>query len=968
MNESQIRILHVDDDQALLELTADFLKREDDRLTVETTTSVDEGIVQIKHNPPDCVVSDYDMPEKDGLEFLRTVREIRPELPFILFTGKGSESVASDAMAAGVTDYLQKDTGTEQYELLANRVVNSVKARRAAQEAARQEELMRLTEFAGDTGGWELELETEQFRVTEGARRLLGLSSDESPTIEQVLDMYHPDDRGEFRDALTQVAETRDDAQGTWRIRTTVGEQRLLDVTITPARSNGQVTALRGAMHDITEQRERRQELEQLIKTVPDCVVKLDHEGEFVFANERTEAVFGLEPAEVTGRMYNDPSWDLRDPEGNPIPDEQLPFRRVQNTGEPVYGQRLDLECPDGTRKLLLINGAPLFDENGTFEGAVFSLTDATEIRKSKRELELERQFIDQSLNALEDLFCVLETDGTIRRWNERVVDVTGYTESELDGMAATELFPECEQRKIGRSIEQTLESGRKTVEARVQTSGGDRIPYEWTGTRLTDPNGETTGVVVVGRNLSERRQRERRFRALVEQSSDSISVVDEEGQFQYQSPSVEHILGYTPDEILGDSAWEYIHPDDRGAVRETFERWKQSSAANEVSEIEYRARDADGSWRWLEAHVTEQLDNPAVDGYVINSRDITARKEREQQLRKTRDLMASMEQLADVGAWEYNCATEELMITAGGKRIYGIDPDAELTLAEAFELSRPEDRERLKGRFETCRETGEPYEIDIRFSTETGEQRWVTTRGERVQYDGGETVVRGYTQDITERKRRSQELARRNTRLEEFTSVVSHDLRNPLQVAEGRLELAQTECDSDHLTEIADAIDRSQALIDDLLTIARTGDMVGSIEAVSVATQVEECWKVVPSDDATLTIESDQTIRADPSQLQQLLENLVANAIEHGGTDVTVSVGGVTDGFYVADDGTGIPEQKRDSVFEAGYSTAQGGTGFGLRIVRQIADAHGWEVEITDSHSGGTRVEVTGVDICREL
>jgi len=85
-----------------------------------------------------------------------------------------------------------------------------------------------------------------------------------------------------------------------------------------------------------------------------------------------------------------------------------------------------------------------------------------------------------------------------------------------------------------------------------------------------------------------------------------------------------------------------------------------------------------------------------------------------------------------------------------------------------------------------------------------------MTTRGEPVQYDSGETVVRGYTQDITERKRRSQELTRRNDRFEEFTSVVSHDLRNPLQVAEGRLELAQTECDSDHLTEIADAVTSS--------------------------------------------------------------------------------------------------------------------------------------------------------------
>jgi len=132
----QIRVLHVDDDTELADIVATFLERTDDRFTVHIETSPTDGFDYLLGNPVDCVVSDHDMPGTTGIEFLEQVRERYPDLPFVLYTGKGSEEVASDAISAGVTDYLQKDSGTDHYAVLANRVSNAVdqaRSRRAAE-------------------------------------------------------------------------------------------------------------------------------------------------------------------------------------------------------------------------------------------------------------------------------------------------------------------------------------------------------------------------------------------------------------------------------------------------------------------------------------------------------------------------------------------------------------------------------------------------------------------------------------------------------------------------------------------------------------------------------------------------------------------------------------------------------------------------------------------------------------------
>ena len=231
------------------------------------------------------------------------------------------------------------------------------------------------------------------------------------------------------------------------------------------------------------------------------------------------------------------------------------------------------------------------------------------------------------------------------------------------------------------------------------------------------------------------------------------------------------------------------------------------------------------------------------------------------------------------------------------------------------------------------------------------------------------------YEYDNREYRRR---LEAQNDRLERFASMVSHDLRNPLNVATSHLELLRDEHESEHIGEIGRGLDRMESLIQDILLLARQGEEIGERTELELAAVARQAWGGVVTEDGHLTVADDRVVNADESRLVQLFENLFRNSVEHGSTNsrtqsddavehgngnVEVTVGTLPAGFYVEDDGPGIPVDERERVFDQGYSGDSDGTGIGLRIVAEIAHGHGWEVAVTESAAGGARFEITGLD-----
>lgn len=216
---------------------------------------------------------------------------------------------------------------------------------------------------------------------------------------------------------------------------------------------------------------------------------------------------------------------------------------------------------------------------------------------------------------------------------------------------------------------------------------------------------------------------------------------------------------------------------------------------------------------------------------------------------------------------------------------------------------------------------------------------------------------------DETEQLRRRRDLERRNEQLDQFASILSHDIRNPLNVASARLELARETGDEEHLEAMARAHERMEEIVEDALALARQGHGDSHPEPVDLAVAAREAWMHVDAPDASINVDAPGNLLADPTGLSHLLENLLANAVEHAGPTVRVTVERTEQGFAVADDGPGVPPGERDDVFQPGFSRLDDGTGLGLAIVHAVVVAHDWEIEVGESEAGGARFAITGTE-----
>ena len=857
----EITVLLVDDDPDLATVAATFLERADERFAVETAASARAGRERLTETAVDCVVSDYEMPGQNGIAFLRAVREDFPDLPFVLFTGKGSEAVASEAISAGVTDYLQKEAGTEQYEILANRVRNAVEARRSDQ------------------------------MLTERTRRLETLISNLPGMVYRCRN--EPD----------------------WPMETVEGEVESLTGYDAERLERNEVTWGETVLHP----------------------------------EDRDESWAAVQAALDAGRSF------------------EVVYRIRTRGGETkwVWERGRGVEGADGDPRML--------------EGFI---TDITERKVREERLEHTTARLEALFENSPDMINVHDTEGNLLDPNPRFCERTGYDADELAEMAVWDVDQSIDPA-TARETWAAMDSGeRLELEGVYRTKDGSTFPVDVHVQRLDVADEDR--FVVISRDVSERAAREddlRRYERIVNTMQEAACVYDEAGRFETVNEYLAAFYGTTPEALVGEESTLVPlirESTDGDPYRELLDGDRTEICGEVEGEFPGAGHEV------LAYRLTPFVVDGTAEGAVAVAHEVTEQRAYRRELEQTNALLSTLFETLPIGVLAEDADRGVLAANERLCELFGmpgspddlVGADCETLAAEASDLfAEPEAFvariEELVADHEAAHDDG----LALR------DGRTVARSYRQIELSDGEGHLWVY-QDTTEREARERRLQRERDRLDEFASVVSHDLRNPLQVATAAVELAGEECDSEHHQTAATALDRMARLVDDLLELARAGDDVGDSESVSLAAVARECWEHVAVGGATLRVETDRRVVADRSRLLQLVENLVRNAVEHGSTGsqnaprsgdavehgpsaddpVTVTVGALPDGFYVADDGPGLPEGTAADVFEAGYSTSDDGTGFGLRIVERVATAHGWTVRATESEVGGARFEVTGV------
>jgi signal transduction histidine kinase/DNA-binding response OmpR family regulator len=486
------------------------------------------------------------------------------------------------------------------------------------------------------------------------------------------------------------------------------------------------------------------------------------------------------------------------------------------------------------------------------------------------------------------------------------------------------------------------------------------------------------------------------------------------------------------------EGALDIYHEEDRPIIARAVE---SALSEGDPFDVEVRFRRPDDEIRWLRVQGVPDV----VDGHVETLRgtvqDVTERYTRERILREMHDIISDRDhsfdeqvrRLLELGRTELDTRYGTLSEIRDGDYIFEIvaaddsiqEGDVVPVSATNCEIAASTEQTLVLGDVErdapdqthrtgfaewgiSCY-LGAPVFVDDEVY---GTFCFYDTEARADQFtEWEETLVDLMSRWVSyelQRRQVTEKLHEQNEQLERFASIVSHDLRNPLSIIEGYVDMAVETGEIDHLSRVQSAVKRMDTLIDDVLLLSRTENAISDCTAVDLGSLANRCWETVPTEAATLTVTADPTVEADVTRLKQLLENLFRNSVEHGSTDsrpqaddsvehgstenrtqsgdsvehgstdsrpqaddsvdlggkgVHIRIGELDTGFYFEDDGPGIPEDERETVFENGYSTAENGTGLGLSIVKEIVDAHGWEVQITEAEGGGARFEITGVD-----
>jgi PAS domain S-box-containing protein len=449
----------------------------------------------------------------------------------------------------------------------------------------------------------------------------------------------------------------------------------------------------------------------------------------------------------------------------------------------------------------------------------------------------------------------------------------------------------------------------------------------------------------------------------LLDHTQDKVALVDRSGTFRYVNDAAERILGFAPDELERENAFEYVHPEDREEVRERFEEVVTGSRGYTADTATYRHRTADAGWVWLESRLSN-LTDAELDGYVVSSRDVTDRVAVERDRRETEDRLHELAETTDDVLWMFSADWSELLFcNPAYEAVYGKSVERlEGNPGSFLECIHPEDVPAVEDAMERL-SAGEAVDVEYRANPDRDYGVWVWAQGQPILEDGEVVRIAGFARDVTDRRRRERQLA-------VMDNLLRHNVRSRTNEAVGHAELIEDRAEvdvEDHVevirragNELVESAEKQRAIVD-LLTKPAHPTSVDL--AAEVAAAVDDVGDRFPG--ATVTAELPESLVVSSlEEVQCAVVELLENAIRHGadGTpDVAVVLRATEEGgeLLVRDDCPPIPEFDRrvllgDHEDDAVYHSS----GCGLWLVYWVVDLSGGRVEV-EAGDGGNEVRV---------
>jgi len=652
--------------------------------------------------------------------------------------------------------------------------------RKKAEMALKDSEiLLKETEMLNKIGGWFIDLENNRSSCTDEVKNILGLPANllkftplQNP--EFYLSFLSETDKRRVQHAYHQLIKRGIPLDMELSIFSINGQKKWVKISARPTYNpqKQELTRISGSLADITDTKEMELQLQaserrfrHLVNNLQVGLVVVNNQARVLFANAKTAEILGIAITQIVGGSALDPSWRTIYRDGTPFPTSEYPISVALRTGQPVNNVLMGVHRPQGDVVWMLVNANPQLDDRDEIQEIVCTFTDVTESIHQSHEISLSQERYRQIIQTQSEFVLCSRPDGSILFGNRSLCEALGLSPEQLITKTWADLVPEYEMEVLREKIRSLTPANPSFTNTNINYLGYGAIGWiQWINQGIFDELGNLIEIQSIGRDVSplmeledHLRRTADRFRSLLENSNDIIVTMTPEGIINYVSPSITHILGYPPAEVIGHSVLDFIHPQERESVRQRMQL-SFTMPLQTLPPQTYQVVNRAGEWRWLESTITNLLADESVGELVVNCRDVTDTYLTQQSLRNKENQLLTIANNLQGMILRYvlypDGRDEIIYISDGCQTLTGIEPATALSdINSLWQQVLPEHLPSMRESIARSAENLSQWCLEWEIQDANGIHKWLKGIGNPQKLADGTVQWDTLIMDITDHK-----------------------------------------------------------------------------------------------------------------------------------------------------------------------------------------------------------------------